>query len=123
MSSDKKQIYIVDDDPSVCCALKFLVSTYGFAVRTFSSAEEFFSAVPNGAPGCLIMDIHMSGLNGWDAQQRLIEKGSNRPVVIITADQEDGLKERALRAGAVGFFQKPIDKQELVHLIHQAASN
>ena len=52
MSLDKKQIYIVDDDESVCRSLKLLMETYGFAVETFSSAEDFFSAVPNSALGC-----------------------------------------------------------------------
>src|SRR6185503_6655197 len=107
MSSMKKQVYIVDDDESICRSLKFLVATYGFAVRTFPSAEDFFSAVPNGAPGCLILDINLSGINGWEAQQRLIQKGSNRPVFLMTADRSDGLKERALKGGALGFFQKP----------------
>jgi len=123
MSSDKKQIYIVDDDESICRALKYLVASFGFEVRTFLSAEDFFSAVPNEAPGCLIMDIHLPGLNGWDAQQRLMKKGSNRPIVFITADQTAGFKERALKGGAVGFFQKPINNQEFVHTIYQASSN
>lgn len=123
MASGQKQVYIVDKDESICRSLKFLVATYGFEVRTFTSAEDFFSAVPNRSPGCLILDINLSGITGWEAHQRLIEKGSNRPVVLMTADQSDGLKERALQGGALGFFRKPIDKEELVQLIHQAASN
>ena len=118
MSSDKKQIYIVDDDESVCRSLKLLMGTYGFAVETFSSAEKFFSAVPNSALGCLIMDIHMPGLNGWEAQKELIKSGSNRPVIFISADKSSDLKERALKAGAVGFLQKPFNDQELVDLVN-----
>ncbi len=123
MFLEKKQIYIVDDDESVCRALKFLVVVYGFAVRTFFSAEEFFSAVPNSAPGCLILDIHMPGLEGWEAQQRLSKSGSKRPVIIITADKDGGLKEKVLRIGAAGFLQKPFNDQELVDLINQVFSN
>jgi FixJ family two-component response regulator len=120
MSLDKRQIYIVDDDESVCLSLKLLMGTYGFAVQTFLCAEDFFSAVPNSVPGCLIMDIHMPGLNGWDAQQKLMKSGSGRPVIIITADKEEGLKERALKAGAVGFLQKPFNDRELVDLVNLA---
>ncbi len=120
ISTNKKQIYIVDDDESVCYALKFLMVAYEFAVRTFPSAEEFFSAVPNSAPGCLILDIHMPGLNGWEVQQKLMKTGSNRPVVIITADKNGGLKEQALKMGAMGFLQKPFNDQELVDLINLA---
>jgi len=122
-STDKKQIYIVDDDESVCRALKILMTTYGFTVRTFLSAEEFFSAVPNSAPGCLVLDIHMPGLNGWEARWRLFKSGSKRPIILITADQSGDLKKQALKTGAVGLLQKPIDDRELAGLIHRASLN
>ncbi len=118
-STGKKQIYVVDDDESVRRALKFLINAFGFEVRTFSCAEEFFSAVPNGVPGCLIVDIHMPGLSGWEVQQKLIKTGSKLPVIIISADKDDGLKEQALKAGAVGFLQKPFNDQELFDLINR----
>lgn len=117
---DKKQIYIVDDDDSVCRALKFLLMTFGFAVDTFSSSEEFFSAVPNSTQGCLILDIHMPGLDGWDTLKRMIRSGAQRPVIIITADKNSGMEEDALQAGAAGFLQKPFNDQALIDLINRA---
>lgn len=123
MPPGRKQIYIVDDDESVCRALKFLMASYSFAVRTFTSAEDFFSAVPNSAPGCLILDIYMPGLSGWEAQQKLSEKGSNRPVIFITTDKDCELKERAIKAGAAGFLQKPFNDQELISAVNQAFLN
>lgn len=120
ISLEKIQIYIVDDDESIRRAVKLLMVSYGFTVDTYSSSEEFFSAIPNSAPGCLILDIHMSGLNGWDAQQKLVKTKSNRPVIIITADKNGGLKEKALKAGAVGFLQKPFNGPELVDLVNLA---
>jgi two-component system, LuxR family, response regulator FixJ len=120
MSLGMKQIYIVDDDVSVRRALKLLMLTYGFEVETYASPEDFFSAVPNSTPGCLIMDIHMSGLNGWDAHQRLVKTGSDRPVIIISADKTEGLRERASKAGVAGFLQKPFNDQDLVDLINKA---
>ncbi|MBL8012688.1 MAG: response regulator [Candidatus Omnitrophica bacterium] len=114
---NKKQVYIVDDDQSVNRALKFLMVSHGFAVDTFSSSEEFFSAIPNSAPGCLILDIHMQGLSGWQAYRKLKQTGCSRPVIMITADRNGGLKERALEAGVVGLLQKPFRDQELVDLI------
>ena len=115
-----KQIYIVDDDGSVCGALSVLLGTYGFSVRTFNCAEDFFTTVPNSAPGCLLLDIHMPGLDGWGTQQRLLKSGSNRPVIIMSADKNEGLNERALKAGAVGYLQKPFNDQALVDLINVA---
>lgn len=120
MSTDKKQVFIVDDDESVCCALKCLLMTFGFTVSTFLSSEKFFGAVPNDVNGCLIMDIHMPGLDGWETIKRMIKSGSRRPVIIISADKTHRLKEAALKAGAVGFLQKPFDAQELVDLIKAA---
>lgn len=120
MSLEKKHIFIVDDDESVRRALKFLMMTYGYNVSTFSSSEEFFSAVPNSEVGCLILDIHMPGLNGWNAQAKLKEKGSNRPVIIITGDKNGGLEERAKEAGAIGFLHKPFSDLDLVNLVNKA---
>ena len=120
MTTQNKQVFIVDDDESVCRALSILLVTYGFTVVTFTSAEEFFRAVPNSVPGCLILDIHMPGLDGWKTQQRIIESGAKRPVIIISANKDVLNYERALKAGAVGFLQKPFNDQALVDLINIA---
>jgi two-component system response regulator FixJ len=119
MSPQKKKIYILDDDKSVLRSLKILMVSYGFEVDTFSSSEKFFTAVPNNANGCLILDIHMPGLNGWDTQQRLTKDGYNLPVIVITADKDDAFKEKALKAGAVGFLQKPFEDHYLLHMVNR----
>ncbi len=123
MSPEKKQIYIVDDDESVCRALGILLATYGFTVDTFTSAEDFFRAVPNNFPGCLILDIHMPGLDGWATLQLLLTSGADRPVIFISADKNGGLNEKALKAGAAGYLQKPFNDQALVDLINLAVEN
>jgi FixJ family two-component response regulator len=120
MLFENKQIFIVDDDESVCRALAILLVTYGFTVDTYTCAEEFFRAVPNKVPGCLILDIHMPGLDGWETLQRLLKSGSSRPVIIISADKNGGLDKKASIAGAVGFLQKPFKDQALVDLIKVA---
>ena len=114
------QIFIVDDDASVCCALGILLVTYGFKVDTFTSAKDFFHAVPNRTPGCLIMDIHMPELDGWEALKRIIKSGSKRPVIIISADKSSVNYERAMEAGATGYLQKPFNDHELVDFINGA---
>ena len=60
----------------------------------------------------------MPGLNGWEAQQKLKETGSNRLVIFISADKDGDLKEKVLKTGAVGFLQKPFNDQELVDLVN-----
>ena len=113
-----EQIYIVDDDESVCRALRALLVISGFAVRTFSSAEEFFSAIPNSACGCLILDINLPGIDGWEAQRRLLKSGSTRPVIVITVDKDDRVAGLALEAGAVGFLQKPFHDYALIDAVN-----
>jgi len=111
-------IYIVDDDESVCRALKTLLMTYGFEVRTFNSAQNFFDAVPNDEPGCLLLDIHMPGLDGWETQKLILASGSKRSVIFISAEKQDSALDRALKLGAIGFLQKPVNGQTLVDLIN-----
>jgi FixJ family two-component response regulator len=118
--SKSQQVFIVDDDESVCRALSVLLVTYGFVVSTFNSAEDFFCAVPNNVPGCVVLDIHMPGLDGWKMLRHLLPSECDRPIIIISAEKNGGLKERALKAGAIGFLQKPFDGQKLVDLISKS---
>jgi FixJ family two-component response regulator len=118
MLFENKQIFVVDDDESVCRALKILLMTFGFEVKTFNSAKSFFGVVPNDEPGCLVLDIHMPGLDGWAAQKKVLDSGSNRPVIFISAEKQGSAAGRALNVGAVGFLQKPVDGQTLVDLIN-----
>jgi FixJ family two-component response regulator len=116
-------IYIVDDDESVCRALKTLLMTYDFVVKTFNSAQSFFDAVPHEESGCLLLDIHMPGVDGWETQKKILYSGSKRPVIFISAEKKDDATERALNVGAVGFLQKPVNGQTLVDLIKSASKN
>lgn len=120
MAPSKDKIYIVDDDESVSRALKTLLMTFGFEVEAFNSAASFFKAVPSDQPGCLVLDIHMTGMDGWTTQKRILESGSNRPVIFISAEKKDAVSDRALKVGAIGFLQKPFDGQTLVDLINVA---
>jgi FixJ family two-component response regulator len=123
MLLENKQIFIVDDDESVCRALAVLLVTYGFTVDTFICADDFFRAVPNSVSGCLILDVHMPGLDGWETLRHLSTSGSRRPVIIISADKNRGLNEKATKAGAAGFLQKPFNDRALVDLINIAVKN
>jgi FixJ family two-component response regulator len=121
MSPEKKQIYIVDDDGSVCRALSLLLATFGFGVQTFTSAAEFLNSVLKHAPGCLILDVHMAGMDGFAMQQTLNSNGFRIPIIFISADKNLKFSEQYLKAaGAVGFLQKPFNDQALVDLINIA---
>lgn len=121
MPTVKRQMYIVDDDESVCRALSLLLDTYGFGVQTFASAAEFLNTLLKHAPGCLILDVHMPGMDGFALQQKLNSNGFRIPIVFISADKNLRFSEQYLKAaGAVGFLQKPFNDQALVDLINIA---
>src|ERR1017187_8672394 len=110
-------VIIVDDDESVCRALKILLMSYDFQVKRFNSAQSFFDEIAFDEPGCLLLDIHMPGLDGWETQKKILDSGSKRPLIFISAEKKDDANDRALEAGAVGFLQKPVNCQTLVDLI------
>lgn len=120
MPSKNKNIYIVDDDESVCRALKTLLMTFGFEVKTFHSAKSFFDTVSNDDAGCLLLDIHMPGVDGWAVQKKIIDSRADRPVIFISAEKQENAADSALKVGAVGFLQKPVNGQTLVDLINLA---
>jgi len=116
---NNNHVYIVDDEPSVRRSIKVLLDSYGFTVIPFSSSEEFFTSMSNNCKGCLILDIHMPGLDGWDTQHRLKKEGYNLSVIVISANNNDNYKEKALKAGAFGFLQKPFEDHYLLHMVNQ----
>jgi FixJ family two-component response regulator len=121
LSDTSPFIHVVDDDPSVCRALKRLLSSWGMQVRTFSSAEEFLSVLrsPHEAD-CSVIDVQMPGMTGLEVQEQMRRAGMDLPVIFITAHEEEGVEERALKNGASGFLRKPFSDEALVGLIRNA---
>ena len=114
-------IAIVDDDPSVRRAVERLVRSFGLRAETFHSGEGLLRAVESSQRfGCAVMDVQMPGMNGLEVQRRLALLGIALPLVFITAHEEEGIAERAIAAGAVGFLQKPFTDESLIELIHRA---
>jgi FixJ family two-component response regulator len=113
-------ISIVDDDDSVRDATKYLVNSLGYTTATFASAEEFLRSERVHGTLCLITDVQMPGLNGLELQSRLVEDGHCIPVIFITAFPEEGIRTRALAAGACGFLKKPFDDQSLIRCLDAA---
>jgi FixJ family two-component response regulator len=115
------RVHIVDDDPSVVVALKRLLQSWGMQVRAFASGEEFLSALSRSDDAdCSVIDVQMPGMTGLEVQARMNRTGIDMPVIFITAHDEEGVEENALKAGAVGFLRKPFTDDALVGLIRNA---
>jgi Response regulator len=123
MSNAKPLIAIVDDDESVCRAVRRLVRSLAMDGETFSSGQRFLDlldAMPSFQPDCLILDVQMPGLNGLEVQERLATTGNSIPVIFITAHDEVGTREKAIGAGAVAFLRKPFNDELLIKMLSQA---
>ena len=119
----KPLIAIVDDDESVCRAIKRLVRSAGIEANTFTSGQEFIDVI-EGMPWlrveCVVLDVQMPKLNGLEVQQRLSQSGNPIPVIFITAHDEPGVREKALGAGAVAFLRKPFNDDLFIKTLREA---
>jgi FixJ family two-component response regulator len=108
-------VAIVDDDASVRRALGRLVEAAGYTVQTFASAREFLEWLPHGDAACLLLDVHMDGMSGFDLVQRLTV-----PVIFVTAHDDALTLERIARVKAAGHLRKPIDEAAVLTAIRTA---
>jgi FixJ family two-component response regulator len=111
-------IAIVDDNASVCEAMQRLVEASGFAAEAFSSAEEFLQSERLNQTECLITDVQLPGMSGFQLQSHLSVSGSRIPIIVITAFPVED--RRALAAGAICFLRKPVVKEDLLTCIRLA---
>jgi len=113
-------ISIIDDDESMRCAVKSLVTSLGLNAHAFASAEEFLRSPHVEHTSCLITDLQMPGLSGVELQKMLLAQDSNIPIIFMTAFPEERIRTRAIEAGALGFLSKPFESQMLINLIDKA---
>ncbi len=113
-------VFLVDDDPEMRKALSRLLCSKGFSVRTFASAPEFSAKYKPVNPGCLVLDVAMPDMSGLELQERLERGGVALPVIFLTGQGDIPMSVRAIKAGAVDFLTKPVDKADLVNAVRAA---
>ena len=114
------QIAVVDDDYAVREALTRLLETSSYEVWTFADAIEFIGALSQRKPDCIVVDLQMPDMTGLELQHHLTRAGFLIPVIVVTAYDEPGSRERCLAAGAVDYLLKPLRKAVLVAAINTA---
>ena len=110
-------VYVVDDDESIRSALNRLLRSVGYQVLCFESAEDFLNSVSRLGEGCLLLDIHLKAMTGFDLQDRLTSLGMTHKVIIITAFDNPQWQYRAEKAGAIAYLKKPFSEQSLLDAI------
>jgi len=113
-------VYILDDDASVLTSLKRLIESAGFHVETFSFADEFLEHKHSEGPGCLVLDVRLPDIDGFNLQEELSNRNIFLPIIFITGYGDIPMGVKAMKKGAVDFLPKPFEDKELLLAIEQA---
>jgi len=120
MASVHPIIAVLDDEESIRRALGRLLRSAGFDVELFASGMEFLDSLSTGLPGCLVLDIHMRGMTGFDVLSAMEARRLHVPTIVITAFDDETAEPRALRAGALCLMRKPIGDDDLLNAVDAA---
>jgi DNA-binding NtrC family response regulator len=120
MNESVSQIYVVDDDVSVREAVGSLIRSAGLRVRTFASAQEMLASLRMELPSCLVLDIQLPDINGFELQQELATKDIQIPIIFLTGHGDIPMSVRAIKAGALEFLTKPFDDEYLLEAVRSA---
>jgi FixJ family two-component response regulator len=115
-------IAVIDDDASVRAATNNLLSSHGYVVHTFASAEEFLLSARPDDLLCVIADVQMPAMSGLDLLTHVRARGYAAPFIFITAFPEESVRARALKAGAIGFLAKPFAGPALINYVESAVN-
>lgn len=115
-------ISVIDDDASVRAATNNFLSSHGYTVYTFASAEEFLQSARLDDSSCVIADVQMSAMSGLDLLTDMRARGHAAPFIFITAFPEESVRTRALKAGAICFLAKPFAGPALINCVEAAVN-
>ena len=113
-------VFLVDDDPVILKALGRLLRAASYQTKAYQSAETFLSEHDASIPGCAVLDHTMPGLSGLDVQEALALRGIHRPIIFLTGRGTIAESVKAMKAGAVDYLTKPVDKVDLLNAIRSA---
>jgi len=117
---DAPTVFIVDDDISVRESLEALIGAAGWRPEVFASANEFLDHRQAAGPSCLILDVNLPDLNGLDLQAHIAEAQAHMPIIFVTGYGDVPMTVRAMKAGAIEFLTKPINKDVLLAAVRDA---
>jgi FixJ family two-component response regulator len=116
-------IVIVDDDRWMRRSLERLLKSAGFRAESFTSAEDYLNAGNRETTGCILLDIGLPGMSGFELERRLAVEHNPPPVVFISARDEPEVRFEAGQSGAIAFLGKPFDDHTLLNAIHSALTS
>jgi len=120
MDQTRPLIAVLDDETQFCKALARLLKSYNFEVVTYTHGEEFLKSCALRLPHCLLLDLHMPEINGFEVLDRIARK--HLPVIVITGHDSPEARARAVAGGVSAYLRKPVDDQLLLDAIAVAIS-
>lgn len=113
-------IHVVDDDESLRNAVMRLLKAAGYEVRGYATSGDFLMLQPYSEPGCLILDVRMPGPSGLELQEALNRQRNGLPIIFLTGHGDISMSVRAMKAGAVDFLTKPVQREALLWAVRTA---
>jgi FixJ family two-component response regulator len=120
MAQEQANVFIVDDDPAMRDALKFMLTNTGLPVRAFESGEAFLEAWGQEMRGCVILDMRMPGVDGAEVHDKLHAAGSKMPVIFLTGHGDVASAVNEMKKGAYDFLTKPVNREALLERVRGA---
>lgn len=120
MEMHQQRVYVVDDDQGMLESTVWLLESVGLQAVPFTSGQAFLDSCSEDIPACVLLDIRMPGMGGLAVQDALRERGSQVPVIFVSAHADVPIVVRAFRAGAVDFIEKPYNEQLLLDSVQRA---
>lgn len=120
MAKPLSSVAIVDDDASVRKALARLLNACAITTEAFGSGQEFLDSLSQDEPDCVVIDQHMPEMTGLELQTQLRRIGRRIPMIIITAHDQPGLRERCRSAGATAYLLKPLNETYFLAALNEA---
>jgi FixJ family two-component response regulator len=114
------KVFIIDDDVSFRDSLEGLIQSLGYDTETFGSAEDYLTCGHVGDAACLITDVQMPGMTGFDLVRRLLADGYTIPVIFMSAHPQEAFRAATTEVGAVGFIRKPVNVSDLIDCLNKA---
>jgi len=116
----KRVVHVIDDEETIRKAVGFTLRTAGFAVETYGSGVDFLKIADEAERGSIVLDMHMPEMNGLQVQAALTQMDISMPVVMLTGNGDIALAVQAMKAGAVDFLAKPIERALLLDATDRA---
>ena len=113
-------VAIVDDEDAVRRALERLLRSAGFVPKAFASGAAFLQSLDGARPDCVVLDLHMPNVTGFDVQDRMSQSGIRIPIIVITGHDSAESRERVRALGAAAYLRKPVGAKLLLEAIERA---